>query len=269
MLNNGLNSLKSIKPMELKSIKDQLYYSTVMIQTAQGSGTAFLISRTLSGLSSVYLVTNKHVVENQTKCMVRFHKSESLNPEKKIGDFVHRFTNEDWINGWKFHDDDEVDLAVFNLTKTMQDLYHQKQYIFYRALTLDMIATKEKAKDIVVMERIFFVGYPNAIRDEVNNLPIARSGYLATPLYSDFDGKEVFLFDASVFEGSSGSPVCIVNENFETYSDTMGNAKMEGRCILAGVNASTYTRVSDKQYLNIGYAWKAYKILEIIEQNKI
>lgn len=255
--------------MEIKSIKDQLYYSTVMIETAQGAGTAFLLSRTLAGLTSIYLVTNEHVVKDQTDCMVRFHKSESLNPETKVGDFVHHFTNEDWVNGWKFHDDNEVDLAVFNLTETMAALHDQEQYIFYRSLTIDMIATKEKAKEIVAMERVFFVGYPNAFRDEINNLPIARSGYLATPLHSDFEGKEAFLFDASVFEGSSGSPVCIVNENFEIYADTMGNARVEGRCILVGVNASTYTREHDKQYLDIGYAWKAYKILEIIEQNKI
>lgn len=255
--------------MELKSIKDQLYYSTVMIETAQGSGTAFLLSREIVGLTRVYLVTNKHVVKDKTNCTVRFHKSQFFDPKFKVGDFVYHFTNDDWIHGWKFHDDNEVDLAVFNLTETMTALYHQNQYIFYRCLTTNMIATKEKAEDISVMERIFFVGYPNAIRDEVNNLPIARSGYLATPLYSDFNGKAAFLFDASVFEGSSGSPVCIVNENFETYSDTMGNAKIKGRCILAGVNSSTFTRVNDKQYLNIGYAWKAYKILEIIEQNEI
>ena len=255
--------------MQPNSIKDQLYYSTVMIQTAQSSGTAFLLSRTLGQLGRVYLVSNKHVVKNQTECRIRFHKSESINPESKVGDFIHHFTNEEWINGWKFHSDDEVDLAVFDLTGTMAALYEQQQYIFYRCLTADSIASKEKTKEIIAMEKVFFVGYPNAFRDEVNNLPIARSGYLATPLYTDFEGKEAFLLDASIFEGSSGSPICIVNENFETYTDTSGRAKVNARCILAGVNSSTFTRTSDKQYLDIGYAWKAYKILEIIEQNQI
>ena len=255
--------------MNLNSIKDQLYYSTVMIESAQSSGTAFLLSKTIGELGRVYLVTNKHVVKNQTECKIRFHKSESLDHSNKVGDFIHNFTNEEWVNGWKFHSDDDVDLAVFNLTETMATLHEQKQYIFYRCLDANMIATKEKAKEVIAMERIFFVGYPNAFRDELNNLPIARSGYLATPLYSDFEGKEAFLFDASVFEGSSGSPICIVNENFETYSDTMGNAKVNARCILAGVNASTFTRVRDSQYLDIGYAWKAHKILEILEQNQI
>ncbi len=255
--------------MNLNSIKDQLYYSTVMIESAQSSGTAFLLSKTIGELGRIYLVTNKHVVKNQTECKIRFHKSESFDPSNKVGDFIYNFTNEEWVNGWKFHSDDDVDLAIFNLTETMATLYEQKQYIFFRCIDANMIATKEKAKEVIAMERIFFVGYPNAFRDELNNLPIARSGYLATPLYSDFEGKEAFLFDASVFEGSSGSPICIVNENFEAYSDTMGNTKVNARCILAGVNASTVTRVRDSQYLDIGYAWKAHKILEILEQNQI
>lgn len=255
--------------MELNSIKDQLYYSTVMIESAQSSGTAFFVSKTFGELTRIYLVTNRHVVENKTKCSIRFHMSESIDPRNKIGDFVHHFTDDEWINGWKFHDDEEVDLAVFNLTETMAYLYNQKQYIFFRCLPIDIIATKEKAKEIIAMERIFFVGYPNAIRDNINNLPVARSGYLATPLYSDFEGKETFLFDASVFEGSSGSPICIVNESFESYTNTIGDVKVNGRFVLAGVNSSTYTRVNDKQYLDIGYAWKAYKILEILEQNEI
>ncbi|HFG6897085.1 trypsin-like peptidase domain-containing protein [Acinetobacter baumannii] len=255
--------------MQPNSIKDQLYYSTVMIQSAQSSGTAFLLSKNIGQLTRIYLVSNKHVVKNQTECQIRFHKSESLNPENKIGDFIHHFSNEEWINGWKFHNDDEVDLAVFDLTPTMAALNEQQQCIFFRSLNTNSIATKEKNKEIIAMEKVFFVGYPNAFRDEINNLPIARSGYLATPLYTDFEGKETFLLDASIFEGSSGSPIFIVNENFETYTDTSGNAKINARCILVGVNSSTITRVRDKQYLNIGYAWKAYKILEIIEQNEI
>lgn len=253
--------------MTPNSIKDKLYYCTVMIETAQSTGTAFFISKTIANLSRVYLVTNKHIVKDKTECCIRFHKSESISPDKKVGDFIYHFTDNEWVTGWKFHDDDEVDLAVFNLTEIMADLYNRKEYIFYRHLPIDVIATKEKARKIPAMERIFFVGYPCAIKDNVNNLPIARSGFLATPLYSDFEGKEAFLFDATVFERSSGSPIFIINESHEAYYDTTGNVNFNERIILAGVNAQSYTRVDDKQYLDIGYAWKAHKILEIIEQN--
>ncbi|HFG7030873.1 TPA: trypsin-like peptidase domain-containing protein [Acinetobacter baumannii] len=242
--------------MQPNTVKDHLYYSTVMIESAQSSGTAFLLSKSFGHLARVYLVSNKHVVKDKTECQIRFHQSESLSPENKVGDFIHQFTNEEWTNGWKFHVDNQVDLAVFNLTETMSALHEQQKHIFYRCLSTDHIVPKEETKFVPAMQKVFFVGYPSAMRDEVNNLPIARSGYLATPLYTDFDGKEAFLLDASVFEGSSGSPICIVNE------ENTG-------CSLVGVNSETYNRKSDKEYLDIGYAWKAYKILEILEQNGI
>lgn len=246
--------------MQLNTVKDQLYYSTVMIQSDQNTGTAFLLSKAFNNRKwmRIYLVSNKHVVKDKTGCQIRFHKSESLSPVSRVGDFIHHFSDEEWANGWKFHSDEEVDLAVFDLTGTMAALYDQQQHIFYRCLTTDCIVTKEDTKEAPAIQEVFFVGYPSALRDEVNNLPIARSGYLATPLYNDFDGKEIFLLDASVFEGSSGSPICFVN------ADNTG-------CGLMGVNSGTYTRGSDsdKEYLDIGIAWKAYKILEILEQNRM
>lgn len=242
--------------MQPNTAKDLLYYSTVMIQSDQSSGTAFLLSKSFGQYGRIYLVSNKHVVKDQTGCQIRFHKSETLSPDNKVGDFIHHFSDEEWANGWKFHQDDNVDLAVFDLTTTLCTLNDQQQHIFYRCITTDSIVTKEQTKLIPAMQKVIFIGYPCAMRDEVNNLPIARSGSLATPLYTDFDGKEAFLFDASVFEGSSGSPICIVNE------ENTG-------CNLLGINSESYTRKSDKEYLDIGFAWKAYKILEILEQNRI
>jgi hypothetical protein len=258
--------------MKLTTLKDQLYYSTVMIESLgdNTAGTAFFIARNFEGVGGrIYLVTNKHVVFGKQNCQIRFHKATSIKPEVRSGDFIYKFSENEWINGWKYHENPEVDLAVFNLTDIMASLFVQNQYIFYRCLSTDMIPTKEQAISISAMERIFFVGYPNAFRDQVNNLPIARSGYLATPLSIDFEGKETFLLDASIFEGSSGSPICIINENYETYTDESGNVKIEGRYLLAGVNSSTFTRTSDNEYLDLGYAWKAHKILEIMNQNQI
>lgn len=257
--------------MKFNSIKDQLYYSTVMIECLgdNTAGTAFFLSKKFGDLSRVYLVTNKHVVQNKTKCRIQFHRADNLKGENRIGDFIYSFSDEEWANGWKFHNDENVDLAVFNLTDVMAKIYEQGDFIFARYLSTDMIQSKEEISNVIAMEKVFFVGYPNAFKDTLNNLPIARSGYLATPLYVDFEGNEAFLLDASIFEGSSGSPICVVNENFETYCDTEGNARVNGRIILAGVNSSTVRRNPDKQYLNIGYAWKAHKILEIMDQNSI
>ena len=69
--------------MQPNSIKDQLYYSTVMIQSAQSSGTSFLISKTIGQLGRIYLVSNRHVVENQTECRIRFHKLTKITNHAK------------------------------------------------------------------------------------------------------------------------------------------------------------------------------------------
>ena len=45
--------------------------------------------------------------------------------------------------------------------------------------------------------------------DQVNLIPITRTGMTATPLQLDYDGRPSFLIDASVFPGSSGSPVFV------------------------------------------------------------
>src|SRR5437763_136516 len=41
---------------------------------------------------------------------------------------------------------------------------------------------------------------------------IPGGGVTANPLQADYDGRPVFLIDASVFPGSSGSPVVICNQ---------------------------------------------------------
>ena len=51
------------------------------------------------------------------------------------------------------------------------------------------------------------IGYPNGLWDQKNNLPIARRGLSATPIYSNQNGKNEFLIDCACFPGSSGSPI--------------------------------------------------------------
>jgi hypothetical protein len=54
---------------------------------------------------------------------------------------------------------------------------------------------------------VLFVGYPNDVYDQVNNLPVIRAGKIASMPKVDFNGKPEFLIDAHVWPGSSGSPV--------------------------------------------------------------
>ncbi len=86
----------------------------------------------------------------------------------------------------------------------------EEESIFFCPLEIEMIPGDNEARYLLdACEDIVFLGYPNNIYDEVNNIPLIRKGITATPIYVDFNGKPEFVIDASVFPGSSGSPVLL------------------------------------------------------------
>lgn len=93
--------------------------------------------------------------------------------------------------------------------------FYKKQHgvdLFIRCVETSMIPNEEQIKQMDAIEPITFIGYPNGIWDSTNLLPVARRGTTASPIEVDFEGSPRFLIDASVFGGSSGSPVFILNQ---------------------------------------------------------
>ena len=137
--------------------------------------------------------------------------------------------------------------------------------------------SNDEVEDMDVMEPVAFVGYPNALFDSKNHTPIIRRGTLATPFQLDYDGRPVFLIDASVFPGSSGSPVFLYREK----RDIKGNLQISFR--LLGIIAEVFFQsaigkiekapaptsieyiVRTKQMIGLGVVFKSRTIIETIE----
>jgi len=135
---------------------------------------------------------------------------------------------------------------------------------------------------IDAIEDIVFIGYPNGIWDSKNFTPIARKGTTATPLNIDYEGQKKFLIDASVFGGSSGSPVFIYNSG--VYATKNGPAMTGTKIYFIGVVASVYHKnefneivsipiptdnkpmAIGKQMIDLGVVFKSNTIIEVIEQ---
>jgi hypothetical protein len=83
--------------------------------------------------------------------------------------------------------------------------------VYYSCIDFELIPTAEQLEELDALEEVVFVGYPSGLFDSVNLLPVFRRGVTATPLQIDHNGRPLFLVDASVFPGSSGSPVFIYN----------------------------------------------------------
>ena len=103
-------------------------------------------------------------------------------------------------------------------------------------------------------------------------MSIVRKGITATPIWNDFKGQEVFLVDAGVFPGSSGSPVFIYNRG--TYP-TKDGIVVGNRLLFVGVMTQTMLKKSDSSdgsYLNLGVVINSRalnrEIIKLVERIK-
>ena len=101
--------------------------------------------------------------------------------------------------GFVGHPEDDVDLAAFNVSGT-----HHKAY--WRTIGPEALADFEDPA-LAAGTQVWFVGYPEGYYDKKHNLPLMRSGIIASQPRVDFDGKPGFIVDGQCLPGSSGSPV--------------------------------------------------------------
>ncbi len=183
--------------------KQYLIYSTVQIMTDTGEGTGFIMDLTDNPNRCIpVLITNKHVVEGCTDIEI------VLTLQNNDGTLVtqnHKLINV--VDKCVSHD--KYDLCAIPLNRVLEKTYKSGQTVVGSFVVVDELAMATDLIKTDSIEDVYVVGYPNAFRDRRNNLPIARKGVTATPLYADYEGEKEFLVDCGILEGSSGSPVFI------------------------------------------------------------
>ena len=195
--------------MRVSTVSDQLFFITTRVTVGTSRGTALIMQVELPGGSVPMLISNKHVVMHPGDGEFALTRKDSTgNPV--IGD-VHVVQVPDMQNHWVGHPDPEVDIAVASLGELIRGRVPGEE-LFYRALSLELFPSDEVAGDFDAIEPVVFVGYPQGLMDYVNQMPIARRGFTATPMTLPYNGMPAFLIDASVFPGSSGSPVFVHHE---------------------------------------------------------
>ena len=155
------------------------------------------------------VLTNKHVLHGMSYAQINFSRADEDGNPIYGEPYKFRF---DINSGLVFyHPDSSVDLCAIAIQPLLSQMEGADSKLFHQHFDKSLIPTVDQLKELDSVEDIIMIGYPNALWDEVNNIPLVRKGITATPAWLDFNGKKEFVIDAACFPGSSGSPVLLCN----------------------------------------------------------
>ena len=233
---------------EKTSILEKIIQTTAVIECsvsngkkAVGTGFFFSVLFNKDGNKQgiyPYLVTNKHVIINAKDGLFKVKISDGT-AKGRVNSI--NFKPSDWI----FHPDESVDVAIMNIAGALNHYSKEKTPVIFNSISAEIIPTPSQIESqLDAIEDIIFIGYPSGIYDEDQLIPIARKGITATPISKNFRNKPQFLIDASVFPGSSGSPVFIINKGM--YAAKEGGVMLGGsRVLFLGILSKAHYRKAD------------------------
>lgn len=249
----------SLIPLHVETFFDNKLNGMSHIHTKIADATAFIYS---TGWKN-YLITNWHVVSGRhpetEKILSKYGSLPNIikvwfhGPGEDLNWLQSSILLLDWETDeklWKEHPSGrEVDLVAIPLDGlSIFNLHPLDPMLFSTDL------------NISPSEAVSIIGFPFGLTS-TGVLPIWKTGYVASDIEYDYNGKPTFLIDANTKPGMSGSPVIarrkkIVNENKIGVTIITEIDKFLG--VYSG-------RISNKYDTGIGIVWKPELINEIIE----
>lgn len=223
-------------------IYDNLRYATVKLSVDKNNGNGaigtgfFFFVKLDDGHTCPLLVTNKHMVvddnnvENWTSLSFKMNKADATGTPL-LGDVVTVTIDNNNTQERLLHP--EVDLCAFPVWDHVKPIIDGGTNLVFRDIPEAFIPNNASIQSISSIEEILMIGYPDGMADETHNLPIVRRGITATDYKIDYEGRKEFLIDASIFKGSSGSPILICN--IGSFNNADGELCLGNRVIFLGV----------------------------------
>jgi S1-C subfamily serine protease len=229
-----------------------------------------------------WLVTNRHVILPRIKGKEITPNQLTFRLRKINGTSVEwepiTLDRSQIISRVRLHKNSEVDVALIQV----DDLIREKvktgaSYMNSFGVTRRQFAGNNNI-NVEVGDDALVIGYPLGFYDEVNLYPIVKSGIIASGWGLRFGGEPIFLIDAKLFPGSSGSlvvsrPTNTVVINGQTFTNENKQFAFLGIYSGEPFMQSTPIELEDitiirKQGYNIGIVWYAYLVEEIIHSGR-
>lgn len=169
-------------------------------------GTGFLVGRREKSnfnKATVYILTNKHVVENQSLLFVRFNNENTIGVKDLPMSLL-----ENGVLNYSKHPDPKSDIVAIRIAPDVI----KKENLTLEVITLDDCSlTLQQMKDTGVDEGslVYALGFPMNLVDESIKTPICRLGCISriADAFLNPEKANSFLVDAQTFPGNSGGPI--------------------------------------------------------------
>lgn len=176
-----------------------------MLQGGTGVGTAtgFFYQKN----NTIYLVTNRHVVVDETKGIkpealsLKLHTDPqdlTKNVDRTIP--LYKNGNPTW-HVHKNYNKIPIDVAVVEVEQEQLTKGARVAHLSSKALYQTGQFRLQPGEDVIVL------GFPRGYSDRKHNLGLMRNALISSAYGVDFDGFPMFLVDANLHPGMSGSPV--------------------------------------------------------------
>ena len=191
------NKLVQIEAMQYSVTKIDFFFDGEYI----GSASGFFYNHE----EELYLVTCKHCFySDKFKKMldminIRVHTSITSNIDNRIIE-IPLYVNDKHL--WIEHPiRKDIDIAIIKIQEFIKPTDHIRYWSKEHIVT--------NGTFIGIGEQVMILGYPKQFYDKMHNLPIGRTGNIASTFGADFDGHPFFLIEGNLHSGTSGSPVII------------------------------------------------------------
>lgn len=165
-------------------------------------GTGFLVGFHKEK-DEVYLVTNKHVVQDQNQLYIRFN---TLNGAP-ANDFPLTIRDRKGLVQFSFHPNEQIDIVAVSLN--LEFLKSSNSSFDFYDLSKDAYTLDEMEKNqLNEGSLVYALGFPMNLVDQDRQYPICRLGCISRISNAfDVDNAIDFLVDAQTFPGNSGGPI--------------------------------------------------------------
>jgi hypothetical protein len=221
---------------------------------------------------STYLVTNKHAIFDPEED----HEPDSIKIRIRDVDDVSRLNthsvsigagiDEDWFVHPRYP---EADVAVVPIHPVLSSLNDDERYSGSLALDENYLPPENVRKLLDPGNQVMIMGYPGVFKDRLADTPVFRNAVLSTFFGYRFDDQPVFITDAKMHQGNSGSPIFFNPDTFDVDEENDQILFGETSYFLIGIHSGTFrwpdAEILSERTYNLNTSWYFEIVADILE----